>query len=234
MIDWFIHKSIISQLWSKEICKLFSNRLSCFNYIRIRQYQISNYIIFYSLFIKEVAITNYLTYMHIFTSNWSTTAFLLLVDKNFKHIHTYLYIFHKLPKVWCHCIVFPNLTTSHIWWATIVQWHDYSSNFGRFTGVSSCIYMLTIWCTHFCHAKNFSIHCCESRGFFAGKFSSQFLYFIYHVTTIYYHGRQPPDPANLRLTFFSVLACPLIYLFSTPSFLVRFFFSSLLMIFSEF
>ena len=70
-----------------------------------------------------------------------------------------------------------------------------------------------IWCTHFFHAKNFSIHCCESRGFFAGKFSSQFLYFIYYVTTIYYHGRQPPDPANLRLTFFSVLACPLIYLF---------------------
>ena len=125
--------------------RILSNRLSCFNYIRIGQYQISNYIIFYSLFIKEVAITNYLTYMHIFTSNWSTTAFLLLVDKNFKHI---LYIFHKLPKVWCHCIVFPNLTTSHIWWATIVQWHDYSSNFGRFTGVFSCIYMLTIWLVH--------------------------------------------------------------------------------------
>ena len=129
--------------------RILSNRLSCFNYItRIGQYQISNYIIFYSLFIKEVAISTNsrnLTYMHIFTSNWSTTAFLLLVDKNFKHI---LYIFHKLPKVWCHCIVFPNLTTSHIWWATIVQWHDYSSNFGRFTGVFSCIYMLTIWLVH--------------------------------------------------------------------------------------
>ena len=166
-----------------EKLRILSNRLSCFNYItRIGQYQISNYIIFYSLFIKEVSITNsrnLTPYIHIFTSNWSTTAFLLLVDKNFKHI---LYIFHKLPKVWCHCIVFPNLTTSHIWWATIVQWHDYSSNFGRFTGVSSCIYMLTIWCTHFCHAKNFSIHCWESRGFFAGKFSSQSLYFIYYVT----------------------------------------------------
>ena len=42
-----------------EKLRILSNRLSCFNYItRIGQYQISNYIIFYSLFIKEVSITN--------------------------------------------------------------------------------------------------------------------------------------------------------------------------------